>query len=52
MGEIKYWETITLTAEEEKQAIQEAKIKKYFHKKNAAYWAEQEKIKGCAVKAL
>jgi len=52
MGDLKYWETVRLTIEEEKQAIEQAKIRKYFHEKNAAYWAEQEKIKGCAVRGL
>lgn len=40
-----FYETIVLTPEEEKEAILQGKIKKYFRIKHAPYWEEQEKKK-------
>jgi hypothetical protein len=38
-------EKIVLTEQEIKEAIFEAKKKKFFHVEHEAYWNEQEKIK-------
>lgn len=37
-----YYGHIKLTPEEEKEAILQAKIAKYFRDKNAEYWKEKE----------
>lgn len=37
--------TITLTEEEQAEALIQAKIKKYFREKHKQYWQELEKIK-------
>lgn len=42
---IDFIELPDLTEQETKDAILEAKKKKYFHEKHKAYWEEQEKIK-------
>ncbi len=36
-------EAIQLTEEEVREAIREAKLKKYFHLKSKDYWNEQER---------
>jgi hypothetical protein len=47
-----FYEKIPLTPEEEKEAIFEGKIKKYFKHKHKEYWEYHEKqIKECIVTA-